>query len=88
MSRLTIEAVRELAWNKGWDFFPVVRRGWRYSARPASWAIFSREQSPYVFGDLAGAFRFFGSAAEPIACRVDYDFIRWQRSRRLQEVAA
>ncbi len=90
MSRLTIEAVRERAWRQGWEFFAQKRRGRRYVARPAHWVIFAREQSPWVFDDLAAANRFFDTAAEPVACRVDYDAIRWARTRarRLQEVAA
>lgn len=90
MSRLTSEAVRDRAWQKGWEFFAQKWRGRRYMARPAHWAIFAREQPSWVFGDLAQANRFFETAAEPVACRVDYDAIRWARarSRRLQEVAA
>lgn len=88
MSRLTIEAVRERAWQKGWEFFASVRRGARYSARPAHWAIFAREEPSWGFFDLAQANRFFDTVVEPIACRVDYGAIRWRKAQRLREVAA
>ncbi len=87
--RLTVETVREMAWAKGWDFFASARRGRRYQARPAWHAMFTREQPTWVFGDLADAFRWLThSAPEPIASRVDYDLIRWNRRRLAGKAAA
>jgi hypothetical protein len=82
MTRLTITSVSDLAWSKGFVFCPSVRRGSRYRALPASWAIFAKDPGPWAFFDLQDANRFFARVEAPIATRVDYDLIRWRKTRR------